>query len=49
MANTSSEKDWLAMVVEQDPDHYKPDIAYKFSNNREFESTDNTDESTIYV
>lgn len=45
---TSSERDWLSMVVEADPDHYEQDTAYKFSNGRELKSTDNTDDSMIY-
>lgn len=49
MANTSFEKDWLSIVVEQDPDHYDQDTAYKFSNGREFKSTDKDSTlSTIY-
>lgn len=41
------EYSFLAMVVESDKDHYKPDVAYEFSNSRKFESTDGT-ESGIY-
>ena len=38
---------FLGMILEADPEHYKPDVAYEFSNDREFESTDHTD-SGIY-
>jgi hypothetical protein len=31
---------WLAQVLSADPDHYKKDCAYKFSNGRRFESAD---------
>lgn len=29
-----------ALVVAADPDHYKKDVAYEFSGERKFESTD---------
>lgn len=38
---------FLALVIAADPDHYKPDIAYEFSGERKFESTDRAD-SGIY-
>lgn len=44
---TTREYSYAAMVLATDPDHYKPDVAYEFSNGRKFESTDGTD-SGIY-
>ena len=41
------EYNFLSLVLAADPDHYKPDVAYEFSNGRKFESTDQTD-SGIY-
>jgi len=40
---TTSEKSWLAEVVELDPDHNKEEDVYEFSNQRKFKSTDKTD------
>lgn len=36
--------DW-GLVVRQSwgPEYFEPDVAYKFSNGREFKSTDSTD------
>lgn len=42
-----SQHSLLGLVVEMDPDHYKRDDAYEFSNKRKFESTDDT-QSGIY-
>ena len=42
-----SEINYLALVVKADPDHYKRDVAYEFSNGRKFVDTDNTD-SGVY-
>jgi hypothetical protein len=39
-APNTSEVSWLALVLEADKDHYKADVAYEFSNDRKFESTD---------
>jgi hypothetical protein len=44
---TFRDYDMLSLVLEMDPDHYERDIAYEFSNSREFVDTDNTD-SGIY-
>jgi hypothetical protein len=45
---TFREIDFLSVVVDHDPDHYKHDeVVYKFSNKREFTTTDHTD-SGIY-
>lgn len=33
----------LAEVLNVDPDHYKPDVAYEFSNGKKMESTDGSD------
>jgi hypothetical protein len=38
---------WLEEVLKADPDHYKKDIVYQFSNDRQFVSTDDTD-SGVY-
>ena len=37
---TTSQTTMLAEVLKADPDHYKPEDAYKFSNERTFKSTD---------
>jgi len=44
---TTSEKDWLAEVLENDDDHYERDVVYEFSKGRKFKDTDNTD-SGVY-
>lgn len=48
-ANGSSTRDFdlLSIVLELDPDHYKPDVAYEFSGGRRFLSTDSSD-SGVY-
>ncbi len=46
MANTT-ELDWLALVLQADPDHYKRDVCYEWSNGREMHDTDDTD-SGVY-
>ena len=40
---TTSQSDWLTQVVKADPDHYKRDVVYEFSNGRQFLDDDNTD------
>ena len=41
---TFTERTWLSIVVEADPDHYLTDeVVYEFSNDRKFESTDDQD------
>lgn len=40
---STSEKSWLAEVCDHDPDHYKEEDVYEFSNDRKFKSTDKTD------
>jgi hypothetical protein len=42
-----TETNILTEVLKADPDHYKPEDVYEFSNGRTFKSTDNTD-SGIY-
>lgn len=37
---TTSEKPFLNEVLEVDPDHYKKEDVYEFSNDRVFKSTD---------
>ena len=44
---TVREYDWRSLVVLYDPDHYKADVAYEFSNGRKFLSTDKSD-SGVY-
>ena len=44
---TTSEKPWLAEVLEVDKEHYEPEDVYEFSNGRKFKSTDKTD-SGVY-
>ena len=39
--------DWLSLVLEMDPDHYKPEVIYDFTGNRKFLSTDASD-SGVY-
>ena len=40
--------DWAALVRQAwGPEFHEPDVSYKFSNGREFKSTDSTD-SGIY-
>lgn len=45
---TTSTFTWLSLVIESDPEHYKTGDAYRFSNNRTFESTDKRASSGIY-
>ena len=44
---STREIDWRSVVIEADPDHFKDDIAYEFSNGRVFLSTDKSN-SGIY-
>jgi len=44
---TTSTITLLALVVAADDEHYEPDTAYIFSNDRKFESSDKSD-SGIY-
>lgn len=39
--------DWRAICHKNDPDMEKPEVVYKFSNNKEKKSTDRT-ESGVY-
>ena len=47
VAPTFTVYDWLALVLEAEPKRAVPEKVYKFSNDREFESTDQTD-SGVY-
>lgn len=44
---TTTELDWLAIVTQQDKDHWERAVVYKWSNGREHKDTDNTD-SGVY-
>lgn len=37
---TTSEKTWLAVVLDADDEHEKPDTAYRFTGGRTFECSD---------
>jgi len=39
---------WLSEVLKADPEHYEPDIAYEFSNDRKFLNTDKSKTTGIY-
>lgn len=43
----ATEISFLTLVLGVDPDHYKPDVVYEFSNGEKKVSTDRTD-SGIY-
>ena len=43
----TSQIDWLSLVVECNDEHYDTDVAYEFSNDRKFLSTDKSN-SGIY-
>ncbi len=43
----TSEINWLAYVLEMDPEYYDPPIVYEWSDGRDHECTDHTD-SGIY-
>lgn len=43
-----SDRPWLEEVLRADPEHYKKDIVYEWSNGRKMESTDGSSDSGIY-
>jgi hypothetical protein len=47
-APTVRQISWIGEVLKSDPDHYKEEDVYRFSNGRTFKSTDKTD-SGIYT
>lgn len=47
MPTNTSEVTWLSVVLQVEPDKYKEEDVYEFSNGRKFKSTDKTN-SGIY-